>query len=300
MNQAEKIKELKKKNNAVILAHNYQLPEVQDIADYVGDSLSLSIQAAKTEAAMIIFCGVYFMAETAKILSPGKTVLIPDVQAGCPMADMITAEQMRKLKAEHPGAAALCYVNTSADVKAECDMCCTSANAVRVVREGLKDRNEIIFVPDRYLAAYASAQSGRKFITWEGYCPIHAEIFPAHVLSRKSMHPNAEVLVHPECRPEVISLADRVLSTEGMCVRAKKSPASEFILATEKGILHRIRKENPGKKFYPASDAAICPTMKITNLERIVNAFENREHEVILSQEVMDKARISIENMLRY
>jgi quinolinate synthase len=300
MSLIARINEFKKKHNAVILAHNYQLPEVQDVADYVGDSLGLSIQAAKTGAEMIVFCGVYFMAETAKILSPGKIVLIPDVQAGCPMADMITAEQLRNLKAQHPGAAVLCYVNTSAEVKAECDMCCTSANAVRVVKEGLRDRKEIIFVPDKYLAGYVSAQSGREFITWEGYCPIHAEIFPAHVMAKKMLHPRAEVFVHPECRPEVTALADRVLSTEGMCVRAKESSADEIILATEKGILHRIQKENPDKKFYPASEAAVCPTMKITTLERIVNAFETGEHEIVLSREVMERAGVSIQNMLRF
>ncbi len=217
MGIVKNIEKLKKDRSAVILAHNYQLPEVQDIADYVGDSLGLSIQAAKTEADVIVFCGVHFMAETAKILSPAKTVLLPDEKAGCPMADMITEENVRELKAEHPGAAVLCYVNTSAAVKAECDFCCTSANAVRMANEILNDGREIIFVPDRYLGAYVASQTGNELILWQGFCPTHARIGPENVAEAKTLHPEAEVLVHPECTPELTALADRVASTEGMC-----------------------------------------------------------------------------------
>jgi quinolinate synthase len=202
----EKIERLKEQRRAVILAHNYQLPEVQDCADFVGDSLGLSIEASKTDAEVIVFCGVHFMAETAKILSPGKTVLLPDKNAGCPMADMITAEQLRALKAEHPGAKVLCYVNTSAEVKAECDLCCTSANAVRMVGEVLKDAEEIIFVPDRYLAAFVAGKTGREFIIWPGFCPTHARILPEHIEAARALHPGAVVMVHPECRPEVAAI----------------------------------------------------------------------------------------------
>ena len=205
MNLVEKIKKLKAERHAVILAHNYQIPEVQDIADYVGDSLGLSIEAAKTDADVIVFCGVHFMAETAKILSPTKTVLLPEEKAGCPMADMITAEQLRALKAEHPDAAVICYVNTSAAVKAECDLCCTSANAVQMVRDLLADRKEIIFVPDQYLADYVAKQTGREMIIWNGFCPTHARILPENILEQKGLHPEAPVLVHPR----VSARADR-------------------------------------------------------------------------------------------
>ena len=298
VNLVEKIKKLKAERHAVILAHNYQIPEVQDIADYVGDSLGLSIEAAKTDADVIVFCGVHFMAETAKILSPTKTVLLPEEKAGCPMADMITAEQLRALKAEHPDAAVICYVNTSAAVKAECDLCCTSANAVQMVRDLLADRKEIIFVPDQYLADYVAKQTGREMIIWNGFCPTHARILPENILEQKGLHPEAPVLVHPECPPELIALADKVASTEGMCRYIGASPASEFIVATERGILHRMEKENPGKTFYPASKFAICPNMKYTTLEKVLWALEDMVHEIQVPQEIMDKARTSIEKML--
>jgi quinolinate synthase len=298
MSLIEKIQELKKKRNAVILAHNYQIPQVQDIADFVGDSLGLSIEAAKTGADVIVFCGVHFMAETAKILSPEKTVLLPEEKAGCPMADMITAEDVKALKERHPGAAVLCYVNTSAAVKAECDLCCTSANAVRMVREVLKDEKEIIFVPDRYLAAYVSSQTGRELIPWQGFCPTHARILPENIVDVKALHPEAEVLVHPECSPELIGLADHVASTEGMCRYAKEARAVEFIVATERGIIHRMEKENPGKRFYPASRFALCPNMKYTTPEKILRALEDTVYEIRVPEDIAARARRCIERML--
>lgn len=298
MELIEKIAKLKKERRAVILAHNYQIPEVQDIADFVGDSLELSIKASQTDAEVIVFCGVQFMAETAKILSPGKTVLLPAKEAGCPMADMITAEQLRGLKAEHPGAKVLCYVNTSAEVKAECDLCCTSANAVRMVGEILKDAEEIIFVPDRYLAAFVTAQTGREFITWPGFCPTHARILPEHIDAARARHPGAVVMVHPECRPEVAAIADRVISTGGMSRFAKETPVREIIVGTEPGIIHRLKKENPDKIFHPISDAVICPNMKKTTLEKILWSLEDMVHAIEVPEEIATRARRSIETML--
>ena len=294
----KEIERLKKERNAVILAHNYQIPEVQAIADYVGDSLGLSIQASKTKADVIVFCGVHFMAETAKILSPEKKVLLPDPESGCPMADMITADELRKLKTEHPQAAVLCYVNTSAEVKAECDMCCTSANAVGIVAEHMKGAEEIIFVPDKYLGTYVAGKTGRAFILWQGYCPIHARILPEDVERQKEKHPHAEVLVHPECTPALTAIADKVLSTEGMCRRAAKSSNTEFIIATEVGILRRMAKENPEKKFYPASEQALCPNMKRTTLEKVLWSLQDLKHEVDVPADIMIRARRSIEGML--
>jgi quinolinate synthase len=299
MDIVDKIKKLKKEKNAVILVHNYQLPEVHDIADFLGDSLGLSIQAAKTDADVIVFCGVHFMAETAKILSPQKTVLLPDKNAGCPMADMIDAESLKALKAEHPEAVALCYVNTSAAVKAECDYCCTSANAEKMVRHILTQHEEIIFVPDKYLAAYVSSQVGRNFILWNGYCPTHAGILPEHILRVKQQHPKAKVIVHPECSPELTALADIVTSTEGMCKYVKETEETEFIIGTEIGIIYRMQKENPEKNFYPASDKAICPNMKRINLEKVLWSLTDMVHEITVPQDIMDKARLSIERMLK-
>ncbi len=299
MDIVDKIKKLKKEKNAVILVHNYQLPEVHDIADFLGDSLGLSIEAAKTDADVIVFCGVHFMAETAKILSPQKTVLLPDKNAGCPMAEMIDAESLKALKAEHPGAVALCYVNTSAAVKAECDYCCTSANAEKMVRHILTQHEEIIFVPDKYLAAYVSSKVGRNFIVWNGYCPTHAGILPEHIFRAKQQHPKAKVIVHPECSPELTALADMVTSTEGMCRYVKESEETEFIIGTEIGIIYRMQKENPGKNFYPASDKAICPNMKRINLEKVLWSLTDMVHEITVPQDIMDKARLSIERMLK-
>jgi len=300
MSIAERIQQLKKERNAVILAHNYQISAVQDIADFVGDSLGLSIQASKTDAEVIVFCGVHFMAETAKILSPEKTVLLPEKAAGCLMADMIDADQLRALKAEHPGAKVLCYVNTSAAVKAECDLCCTSANAVRMVREGLREAAEIIFVPDKYLADYVSAQTGRSFIVWPGFCPTHARILPENVQEEKALHPEAVVIAHPECPPELRQLADCVTSTEGMCRYVRESTAREIIVATERGILHRLRKENPGKIFYPASRFALCMNMKLIQQEKILWALEDMGHEIVVPPEVAEKARAGIQRMLDF
>jgi len=294
----EKIQGLKKQRKAVILAHNYQIPEVQDIADFVGDSLELSIKASQTDAEVIVFCGVHFMAETAKILSPAKTVLLPDKKAGCPMADMITAEQLRGLKAEHPGAKTICYVNTSAEVKAECDLCCTSANAVRMVGEVMRDAKEIIFVPDQYLAGYVTAKTGRTFITWPGFCPTHAKILPGHVKEARALHPEAGVMVHPECRPEVTALADITISTGGMIRYAKETEAREIIVGTEPGIIHRLKKEAPGKIFYPVSDSVICPNMKRTTLEKVLWSLEDMEHKIEVPEAIADRARRCIEEML--
>ena len=298
MELVEKIKRLKKEKNAIILAHNYQIAEVQDIADYVGDSLGLSIQASKTTADVIVFCGVHFMAETAKILSPEKIVLIPDKKAGCPMADMITAEELRKLKGEHPRAKVLCYVNTAADVKAECDVCCTSGNAERIVREVFQRDDEIIFAPDQYLAHYISTQVGREFISWKGYCPTHVKILPEDIATKRAHYPGAEVLVHPECTPAVTGLADKVLSTEGMCRYIKASSAKEFIIGTEIGILHRLKKENPEKSLYPVSERAVCPNMKLTTLEMVLWSFEEMQHEVTVPPDIIEKARKSLRIMI--
>ncbi len=298
MELIEKIQKLRRERNAVILAHNYQLPEVQDIADYVGDSLGLSIQASGTQADVIVFCGVHFMAETAKIISPEKTVLIPDPRAGCPMADMLTAAQLRELKAGHPGAKVVCYVNTTAEVKAECDLCCTSANAERIVPKAFPNGEEVIFVPDQYLATYVASRTGREFVIWKGFCPTHARILPEHIIEQRRLHPRAEVIVHPECRPAVIELADQALSTEGLCRYVRQSAAEEIIVGTELGIIHRLKKESPGKTFHPATDLAVCPNMKLTTLEKIAWALEDMAHEVLVPEEVARKARVSIEKMM--
>ncbi len=293
----EKILELKGVKNAVILAHNYQRGEVQDIADYIGDSLGLSQQAAKTSADIIVFCGVHFMAETAAILCPDKTVLLPDLDAGCPMADMITGQDMVQLKREHPEATSVCYVNTTAEVKAECDYACTSSNAVKVINY-LKDKKKIIFVPDKYLGDYVSKQAGRELILWYGFCPTHAKIIPEDVLEQKKAHPDAKVVVHPECLPEVIELADAVLSTGGIVDYAKKSEAKQIIVGTEIGILHRLKKENPDKEFYPASKYAVCPNMKLINLEKILWSLEDMAHKVKVPPEISSRAKRSIDRML--
>ncbi len=293
-----KIKELKKKRNAVILAHNYQLPEVQDIADFRGDSLELSRIAAKTEAEVIVFCGVYFMAETASILSPDKLVIMPDVSAGCPMANMMTADDLRKLKQEHPQAVAIGYVNTSAAVKAELDYCCTSTNAVAVVN-ALKNEKEIIFVPDKYLADYVSRKTGRKLIAWHGFCPTHVKILPEDLKREKKFHPLAKVMVHPECLSSVVDLADFVLSTSQMAKYAKENPAKEFIVGTESGLLYRLKQDNLDKEFYLASERAVCPNMKRTTQEKVLWALEELKDEVRVSEETRQKARLAIERMLK-
>ncbi len=294
----DRIQKLKKERNAVILAHNYQLPEVQDIADYVGDSLGLSMQAAQTKADVIVFCGVHFMAETAKILSPEKTVLLPDLKAGCPMADMIDPEGLKALQAKHPGAVTVCYVNTTAAVKALCDYCCTSGNALAMARHLLKTGRDIIFVPDRYLAGYISDQLGHPFIVWPGFCPTHARILPEDIQKAKKDHPDAKVLVHPECPPALTALADCVASTEKMCKFVSDDPAGEFIIGTELGIIHRMQKENPQKIFYPASGRAVCPNMKRITLEKILWSLQDMAHPVLVPEDTMNRARGAIERML--
>jgi quinolinate synthase len=299
MNITDKINKLKKEKNAVILAHNYQLPEIQDIADFVGDSLGLSIEASRTDAAVIVFCGVHFMAETAKILSPQKTVLLPDKNSGCPMADMLNAEDLKSLQAQHPDAVTMCYVNTAAAVKARCDYCCTSANAIRVAEKILINRKEIIFVPDKHLARYVSAQLEHEFITWEGYCPIHAGILPEHITQAKNQHPHAKVIVHPECKPAIIDMADLVASTEGMSKYIRESAEREFIIGTEIGIIHRLKKENPDKKFYPSTESAFCPDMKRINPANVLYSLENMSYEITLPPDILEKARLSIERMLQ-
>lgn len=296
----EKLDKLKKERNAVILAHIYQLPEIQDAADFVGDSLDLSRKAAETSADVIVFCGVHFMAETAAILSPRKKVIIPDAHAGCPMADMIGAQKLKEFKKRHKNPFVAAYVNTSAAVKAESDICCTSSNAVNVlnsVKEETKNR-EIIFVPDRNLGAYVRKMSGGEMVVWDGFCPTHNNILPEMVLKAKKEHPKAEVLVHPECRPEVVSLADFALSTGGMCKRALASPKKEFIIGTESGILYKLQKENPGKKFYPVSSLAVCPNMKKITLSKVLDVLENLSNQVIVPEDIREKAYIPIKRML--
>ncbi|MCL0056411.1 quinolinate synthase NadA [Dehalococcoidia bacterium] len=293
----ESILERKKRRNAIILAHNYQLGEVQDIADFVGDSLELSQKAAETGAEVIVFCGVHFMAETASIISPNKTVLLPDMQAGCPMADMIDADQLRQKKAEHPDARVVCYVNSTAEVKAESDVCCTSANAVRIVR-GLKDAGEIIFVPDQYLGHYVMTRAGCEMILWPGYCPTHVRILPQDILRLRKEYPQAKVVVHPECRPEVIALADEATSTSGICRYAGRDDVQELIVGTEMGIIHRLRKENRGKRFIPISEQAVCPDMKLITLEKILWSLEEMAPEVKVPEEIRLRARATVDRML--
>jgi quinolinate synthase len=293
----KKISTLKKERNAVILAHNYERDEVQRIADHTGDSLGLSRLAAKVDADVIVFCGVHFMAESASILAPEKTILLPDAAAGCPMADMITAADVRKLKKQHPGALVLAYVNTSAEVKAETDICCTSSNALKVVESLPKDQ-EIIFIPDKYLAHWVSRKTGRTFITWEGYCPTHAKILPEDIQAQKEAHPGAIVLAHPECPAAVLDLSDEVLSTTGILNSAKNSSAKEFIIATEHGVLYSLRKDNPDKKFYPASKHALCPNMKKITLEKIMWSLERMQPEVRVPEELRLKAWKAVDRMV--
>ena len=293
----DRIKILKEQRHAVILAHNYQLPEVQDIADFTGDSLELSRKAAATDADVIVFCGVHFMAETAKILSPQKTVLIPDPKAGCPMADMINAEELREFKAQHPGVPVVAYVNTTAEVKAESTICCTSANAVRVVES--MDSDTILFVPDKSLGAYvASKVPGKHIIPYSGFCPTHHRILARDVLNVKREHPEALVIAHPECSLDVLALADGIESTSGMLRYVKESSAREFIMCTERGIIHRLNLDNPDKIFYNPSPLNICPNMKKITLEKVLWSLEDMKYEITLEQNVIDKAKSAIEGMI--
>jgi quinolinate synthase len=293
----EKINQLKKKHNAIILVHNYQRAEVQDIGDLVGDSLELSQKAAKTDAAVIVFCGVHFMAETAAILSPHKKVLLPNLNAGCPMADMITAERLREEKKKYPDAVVVCYVNSSAEVKAESDICCTSANAVNVVKS--LPQKEILFIPDQFLGHFvASKVPDRIFHFWPGYCPTHAKITPEHILIRKKEYPDARVVVHPECKPEVIALADEALSTSAMIRFAKQEEFRVLIVGTETELLYRLRKENPGKTFVPATEMAVCPNMKLINLERVLWSLEDLAPEVKIPEDIRLRALGAVDKMI--
>ena len=293
----EKINKLKKRHNAVILAHNYQRPEIQDLADFTGDSLGLSIKAADTDAEVIVFCGVKFMAETAVILSPQKTVLLPDENAGCPLADMITADQLRDLKQKHPDALVVCYVNSTAEVKAESDYCCTSANAVEVVSSLPKDK-PVIFVPDRNLGQFANQRTGRDLILWPGYCHVHVVITEDDIKNAKAEHPDAIVMAHPECTDPVKALSDELLSTGQMLRYAKQSEAEQFIIATETGIIHTLKTQNPGKEFFPAADKAICPNMKRITLEKVLWSLQDLQYKVTVPPDVRIKAKQALDRMV--
>ncbi len=293
-----RIQQLKKEKNAIILAHNYQPGDIQDIADFVGDSLELSQKAAVTQADVIVFCGVHFMAETASILSPDKIVLLPDSSAGCPMADMVTAEQLRDKKKGNPEAIVVSYINTTAAVKAETDICCTSANAPEIV-SNVKN-GEILFVPDQFLGQYVESRvKDKKIMLWPGFCPVHAGIKAEHVLKVKEDYPMAKVVAHPECRPEVLGLADEVLSTSGMCRYAKRPDVNQIIVVTEIGIIHRMQKENPGKQFIPVSADAICPTMKLITPEKILRSLETLSPEVKVPEDIRLKAIGAVNKMLQ-
>lgn len=294
---AERVRSLAREKNALILAHNYQLGEVQDAADFVGDSLQLARKAAEVKADLILFCGVRFMAESAKILSPEATVLEPDPNAGCPMADMLPVEGLRDLKARHPGAVVVTYVNSSAEVKAESDYCCTSGNALKVV-SALPADKEIIFVPDASLGQYVMERTGRQLILWQGYCPTHHRITAADVRKAQKRHPNAKVVVHPECTPDVIALADEVASTAGIMRYAKETPCDEFIVGTENGMLHRLGRECPGKKFHHVSSRAVCPNMKLNTLEKMLWSLEDGKYVVSVPEKIAEKARLALRRML--
>ncbi|MFH0909391.1 MAG: quinolinate synthase NadA [bacterium] len=305
----DKILRLKAERKAVILAHSYERPEVQDMADFVGDSLGLSREAAKTDAPLIVFCGVHFMAETAKILSPAKEVLLPDLDAGCSLAATITAADLRQWKAGHPGAVAVSYVNTTAEVKAESDYCCTSSNAVKVV-QAIPEDKDILFCPDMFLGQYVKKMTGRKNMRiWAGECHVHAGIRPADIAARRAEHPQAEFLMHPECGcvSSILYLKDdkascaadaKILSTEGMVRYAQQSPAREFVVATETGILHRLHKLIPGKAFFPVSERAVCQFMKKITLEKVLRSLEEEVFEINVPPAIAAKARRSIERMV--
>ena len=305
----DKIENEKKEKDVVILAHNYQIPEVQDVADFVGDSLGLARQAAKTPHKTILFCGVHFMAETAAIISPEKKVLIPDVAAGCSLSDSITLDQLKKWKQEHPNAIAVGYVNTTAEIKSELDYCCTSSNAVNVVKAIPEDK-EILFLPDMFLGSYVAKMTGRKNMSiWAGECHVHAGITPEHVKEKLNTLNQAEFLIHPECScttPMMYDVANgsyksnqvQILSTEGMMNHVKNSKSNEFVVATETGILYRMKQQNPTKKFIPASEQAECEYMKMITLEKVYNSLLNETTIVTVPKDISDKARLAIERML--
>jgi len=291
------IDRLRKERHAIILAHNYQRAEMQQIADFVGDSLELSIKAAHLpDVEVVVFCSVDFMAETAKLLSPDKLVLLPDPQAGCPMADMVTPDALRALKAQHPGAPVVCYVNTSAAVKAECDIACTSANALQIVNSLSAD--EVLFVPDGNLGSWVQRFTEKRLILWPGYCPTHHCVLPEAIERAKAAHPGAEVMVHPECPPAVADMADHVVSTGQMLRVARASAASAFIVVTEEGMLHRLRTENPGKAFFHLEPILVCPNMKRTRLEKVLWSLQDLQYPMEIPADIAQRARLVIERML--
>ena len=305
----DEVLRLKKEKDVVILAHNYQIPEVQDVADFVGDSLGLSRQAAKVKQKTILFCGVHFMAETAAIVSPGKRVLIPDLEAGCSLSDSITVDQLRKWKKEHPDAVSVGYVNTTAEIKSELDYCCTSSNAVNVVNTIPKEK-EILFLPDMFLGSYVAKITGRKNMQiWAGECHVHAGITPDHVEKKLAELKNAEFVIHPECSCTTPMMHDvasgryknhqvQILSTEGMMNHVSKSASQQFVVATETGILYRMRQQNPGKTFIPASETAECEYMKMITLDKVYRSLYDEKYEVKVAKRIADKARLAIERML--
>ncbi len=296
-NLIKKIDLLKKKRGAIILVHNYQPPEIQDIADYVGDSLELAKISHRIDCEIIVFCGVHFMAETAKIFNPDKMILIPDEHAGCPMADMITAEQLLGEKESHPGAVVVTYINSTADVKALSDICCTSANGVKVANSVKNE--EIIFAPDKYLGSYvANRVKNKKFYLWSGYCPTHMVFSKEGILKLKDEYPDAEILVHPECRLEVQKIADAICSTSQMITYAGKSEAEKFIICTEVGMLYRLKKENPTMKFIAGSLNAVCPSMKLISLEKVLWTLEDLKYEINVEESVRQAALKAIERMV--
>jgi len=309
MNLKSEILKLKKEKDILILAHNYQLPEVQDIADYVGDSLGLSRQAAKTTQKTILFCGVHFMAETAAITCPEKKVLIPDLAAGCSLSDTITADQLRKWKSEHPGAITVGYVNTTAEVKSELDYCCTSSNAVNVVKS-IPENKEVLFLPDMFLGSYVAKMTNRNnMFIWAGECHVHAGIRSQDVQEKLNQYANAEFLIHPECSCTSSVMYDvasgdygsrqvQILSTEGMMNRAKDSPSKKFVVATETGILYRMRKQNPDKEFIPISENAVCKYMKMITLDKVYSSLKEEKYEVKVPKNIAQKAQLAIERML--
>jgi len=296
---AEEILRLKEERNAVLLAHNYQRPEVQDIADFVGDSLYLSRKAMESDRSVIVFAGVRFMAETAKILNPGRTVLLPDLRAGCGLADSITAEQLRTWKHEHPGAVVVAYINTSAEVKAEADICCTSSNAVKVVEQVPADR-EILFLPDMFLGDFVRRRTGRAMHLWVGDCPVHAKLRPEEITRARIDHPGAPVIAHPECgcATQAMEHVDRVLSTDGMVRYAEETRAPEVLVATEVGILHRMSRLNPSTRFTPLDAEAVCPYMKEISLEDVRDSLALDQYRIEVAPETAAKARVALERMV--
>jgi quinolinate synthase len=295
---AEKIRVLCREKNAVILAHTYQPADVQDVADYVGDSYGLSIEASRTKADIIVFCGVLFMAETAAILNPKKRVIIPEPHAGCPLADMITAAELTQLKARYPDHVVICYVNSTADIKALSDICCTSSNALRIVQK-LPPEQGIIFVPDKHLGGWVQEKTGRQMVLWDGFCPTHARITPDLLSAARAAHPHATALIHPEAPKASRDLADHVFSTGGMCDFVKKDGGTEYIIATETGIIHTLEKQNPGKRFYAVTEQALCPNMKKTSLELVAGALDGSAGQTVtVPAAIADKARKSLMKMI--